>query len=104
MNAKKYNFEQYRKEFERVLLENFVPFWTNFSVDKEYGGYLCGFMRDGELFHEDKSVWQQGRSLWMFSKLYNDFGKNKNGLKQRKLVMISSINIVLLKTGICILE
>ena len=67
-------FEGYKKKFEDVLLGNFVPFWTNFSVDKEHGGYLCGFMRDGELFHEDKSVWQQGRSLWMFSKLYNDFG------------------------------
>ena len=72
----KRDFGAYAKDFEDVLLGNFVPFWTEFSVDKIYGGYLCGFMRDGELFHEDKSVWQQGRSLWMFSKLYNEFGKN----------------------------
>ena len=65
----KRNFAVYAKDFEDVLLDNFVPFWTKFSPDPVYGGYLCGFMRDGELFHEDKSVWQQGRSLWMFSKL-----------------------------------
>ncbi len=68
------NFKENAKQFREVLLGNFVPFWEKFSPDKEYGGYLCGFDRDGELFHEDKSVWQQGRSLWMFSKLYNEFG------------------------------
>ncbi len=62
------------------MLGNFVPFWEKFSPDKEYGGYLCGFDRDGELFYEDKSVWQQGRSLWMFSKLYNEFGGKKEWL------------------------
>ena len=61
-----------------------MPFWTKFSVDQEYGGYLCGFMRDGELFYEDKSVWQQGRSLWMFSKLYNEFGKKQEWLDAAK--------------------
>ena len=78
------DFSAYSKKFEDVLLNNFAPFWTEFSVDKEYGGYLCGFMRDGELFFEDKSVWQQGRSLWMFSKLYNEFGKKPEWLDAAK--------------------
>lgn len=79
------NFKKYKKEFEEVLLENFVPFWTKYSVDKEYGGYLCGFMRNGELFFDDKSVWQQGRSLWMFSKLYNEFGKKEEWLNAARI-------------------
>ncbi len=78
------DFQAYQNKFEDVLLNNFVPFWTEFSVDKKYGGYLCGFMRDGELFHEDKSVWQQGRSLWMFSTLYNTFGKKQEWLNAAK--------------------
>ena len=81
---KKFDFVKYQKDFKDVLLGNFVPFWTKFSVDQEYGGYLCGFMRDGELFYEDKSVWQQGRSLWMFSKLYNEFGKKQEWLDAAK--------------------
>ena len=78
------DFNNYADKFEDVLLNNFVPFWTKFSPDYEYGGYLCGFMRDGELFYEDKSVWQQGRSLWMFSTLYNEFGKNEEWLRAAK--------------------
>lgn len=80
----KRNYGKYAQSFKEVLLDNFVPFWTKFSPDKEYGGYLCGFMRDGELFYEDKSVWQQGRSLWMFSKLYNEFGQNPAWLDAAK--------------------
>ena len=68
-------FEELKKEFSTVLLDNFVPFWEKYSPDPIHGGVLCGFERDGELFFEDKSVWQQGRSLWMFSKLYNEFGQ-----------------------------
>ncbi len=70
-------FESYYEKINDILMNDFVSFWEEYSVDKEYGGYLCGFDRDGELFYEDKSVWQQGRSLWMFSKLYNDFGKKQ---------------------------
>jgi len=65
-------------------MDDFVSFWTDNSVDKEYGGYLCGFDRNGELFYEDKSVWQQGRSLWMFSKLYNEFGRKEEWLNAAK--------------------
>lgn len=75
----------YKKDFKDVLLNNFVPFWEKNSPDLEYGGFLCGFERDGTLFHEDKSVWQQGRSLWMFSKLYNEFGRKPEWLEIARL-------------------
>ena len=77
-------FINYKNEIHGILMDEFVSFWTECSVDKEFGGYLCGFDRDGELFFEDKSVWQQGRSLWMFSKLYNEFGKNQAHLDAAK--------------------
>ena len=75
---------EYYKTIKSILMDEFVDFWTTYSVDKEYGGFLCGFDRDGELFHEDKSVWQQGRSLWMFSKLYNEFGGKREWLDAAK--------------------
>ncbi len=68
------DFAKHRKEIEDTLFQRFVPFWEEFSPDSQYGGFLCGFDRDGGLFMEDKSVWQQGRSTWMFAKLYNEFG------------------------------
>ena len=48
---------KYYETIKSILLDDFVGFWETHSVDKEYGGYLCGFDRDGELFYEDKSVW-----------------------------------------------
>lgn len=80
----RYFFEEYYNKINDILMNDFVSFWETHSVDKEYGGYLCGFDRDGELFYEDKSVWQQGRSLWMFSKLYNEFGKKQIWLEAAK--------------------
>lgn len=77
-------FANYKKDIDRILMDDFVSFWEDKSVDKEYGGYLCGFDRDGDLFYEDKSVWQQGRSLWMFSKLYNEFGNKQIWLDAAK--------------------
>ena len=72
---------EYKNKFSKTLFEDFIPFWEKFSPDPVYGGFLCGFDRDGELFFEDKSVWQQGRSLWMFSKLYNEFEKSPKWLE-----------------------
>jgi len=77
-------FDKYYEKINSILMDDFVSFWEEKSVDKEYGGYLCGFDREGNLFHEDKSVWQQGRSLWMFSKLYNEFGKKQIWLDAAK--------------------
>ena len=74
----------YKNLFRDTLLNNFAPFWTEASPDAGYGGYLCGFDREGKLFYEDKSVWQQGRSLWMFSKLYNEFGGEEKWLRAAK--------------------
>ena len=59
----------YKEKIHDILMRDFVAFWEEKSVDKRFGGYLCGFDCEGGLFYEDKSVWQQGRSLWMFSKL-----------------------------------
>lgn len=81
---KKALLETYKQEIQDILMNDFVSFWTERSVDPVCGGFLCGFDRDGELFYEDKSVWQQGRSLWMFSKLYNEFGHKPEWLAAAK--------------------
>ena len=75
-----------REKFYGTLMNDFVSFWEEVSPDWKYGGVLCGFDRDGKLFLEDKSVWQQGRSLWMFSKLYNEFGRKEEWLKIARMI------------------
>ena len=50
--------EKLLSRYSDTLYHNFIPFWETHSPDPVYGAFLCGFGRDGELFFEDKSVWQ----------------------------------------------
>lgn len=61
-----------REIYRRELLENVVPFWLEHSLDHEGGGQFSSLDRDGSVFDTDKSMWLQGRALWMFAKLYNE--------------------------------
>ena len=67
---------QYRNE----LVDNVLPFWLEHSIDKECGGYYTCLNRDGSVFDTDKFVWLQGREVWMFAMLYNQFEKRQEWL------------------------
>lgn len=47
------------------LIDDILPFWFPRAIDREYGGYLHFFDRDGSLLDTDKSVWAQGRMAWL---------------------------------------
>ena len=70
------NYENVLRTIQKELLESCVPFWLNNGVDKEYGGVINCLDRTGKVYSDDKSVWMQGRSGWMFSYLYNHIEKN----------------------------
>lgn len=53
------------------LLEDTLRFWFPRSVDRECGGFLHCFDRDGACVDTDKAVWAQGRMTWMLLTLYN---------------------------------
>jgi len=57
--------------YRRQLLEDVIPFWMKYSLDRKYGGYFTCLDRDGSVY-TDKYAWLQGRQVWMFSKLYNE--------------------------------
>ncbi len=61
-----------REIYRRELFESVVPFWLSHSLDYEHGGQYNSLDRDGSVFDSDKSMWLQGRALWMFAKLYNE--------------------------------
>ncbi len=68
--------EQYRSE----LVDQILPFWLEKSVDEQYGGYFTCLERDGSVYDTDKFVWLQGRQVWMFAMLYNQFEKRQEWL------------------------
>ncbi|WP_398454417.1 AGE family epimerase/isomerase [Sphingobacterium thalpophilum] len=62
---------QYSKIYKDELLNNVLPFWTERSIDTEYGGYFTCLDRQGTVFDTDKFMWLQGRQVWLFSSFYN---------------------------------
>jgi mannose/cellobiose epimerase-like protein (N-acyl-D-glucosamine 2-epimerase family) len=69
--------EQYRRE----LFETVLPFWDRHGIDHEHGGFLCRLNHDGALLDDTKFHWFQGRGLWIYSFLYNQFGKDPSHLE-----------------------
>src|SRR5512135_1883199 len=72
--------KQLRDVYRNGLLLDTIPFWFPRSVDKEHGGFLTCFDRDGSLLQTDKSVWFQGRFTWMLATLYNTVERKEEWL------------------------
>ncbi|MBQ2614310.1 MAG: AGE family epimerase/isomerase [Clostridia bacterium] len=70
--------------FRNDLLTNILPFWLKNSIDYENGGIYTCLDQKGNIYGTDKSVWFQGRALWVFSKAYNLIEKNEEFLKAAK--------------------
>lgn len=66
----------YEKELDRTL-----DFWYDHGYDKVNGGFYTCLERNGDVYDTDKSVWAQGRGLWVFAKAYNFIKKDPRYLK-----------------------
>lgn len=81
-----------RKYFKDRLENDIIPFWDNRIIDSEYGGYFNCFDEKGNIFDTKKSGWFLGRTIYMYSYLYNNLDKNKNWLKKAKIGVDFLIN------------
>ena len=72
--------EKYAQIYYRDLTESVVPFWLRHSLDRECGGYFTGLDRDGSIYDPRKYMWLQGRAVWMFCRLYNEFQRREEYL------------------------
>ena len=57
--------------YKTELVNKILPFWLKNSIDYENGGIYTCLDREGNIYGTDKSVWFQGRALWVFSKAYS---------------------------------
>ena len=62
--------DEVRKRYYDELVNDVLPFWLKYGMDPVNGGIYTGLDRDGSLIESDKSVWFQGRALWVFSTAY----------------------------------
>ena len=84
MNKEK--IKAYRAWYNSQLLDDNIPFWLNSDLlDTTYGGYITSVDREGKSYNNDKSCWFQGRGLWTFSALCNQYGAREEWLNAAKL-------------------
>ena len=74
------SIDKYESLYRGELLDNVLPFWEQFSLDGECGGYFTCLDRDGRVYDTDKFVWLQGRQVWTFSMLYNRLERRQTWL------------------------
>ena len=76
--------KEYVKLYRDALLEDVIPFWENYSIDTNDGGYFTCIDRYGEIYDGDKFMWLQGRQAWTFSMLFNKVEKKQEWLETAK--------------------
>jgi N-acylglucosamine 2-epimerase len=57
--------------YRNTLLDNILPFWSQHSIDRQYGGYFTCLDREGNVYDTDKFIWLQNRQVWTYSMFYN---------------------------------
>jgi mannose/cellobiose epimerase-like protein (N-acyl-D-glucosamine 2-epimerase family) len=65
-----------RQHYHRELFDEVLPFWDKHGIDHQRGGFMCSLADDGTLIDTNKHHWFQGRGIWVYSYLYNQFGRD----------------------------
>ncbi len=79
--------DEYSTFYRNGLCEQVLPFWLNHGLDRKNGGVYTCLDRDGSLIDTDKSVWAQGRFVWLLSTLYTTLDANDEWLAAAKNVV-----------------
>lgn len=74
-------FKQLGELYQNELLQKVIPFWEEYSLDWQEGGYFTCLDRKGKVYDTDKFIWLQNRQLWTFSLLYNRLEPKEEWLK-----------------------
>ena len=70
-----------RDDYKDRIFKQYLPFWEKGGYDSESGGFMCELNDDGSVANDEKYIWYQGRGIWVYSYLYNNFGGNKEFLE-----------------------
>lgn len=72
-------------QYRHSLFNNFLPNMESLVIDHEYGGFMCSLdIETRKLLSTEKRVWSEGRGIWVYSFLYNNFGRDSNFLEVAK--------------------
>lgn len=73
-------FKRLAELYRSTLLDNVLPFWSEHSLDRQYGGYFTCLDRAGNVYDTDKFIWLQNRQVWTYSMFYNRLEKRSQWL------------------------
>ena len=62
----------HRAQYHAALHQRCLPYWLTHGCDDERGGFFAPLYADGH--RNQKSGWNQGRGLWVFSRYYRLHG------------------------------
>ena len=79
--AERMSFAGLLSFYERHLTEDIMPFWLEHCIDEEHGGINNIVGDDGTVLSTDRFLWSQGRGLWTFSSLFNDYDSDPKWLE-----------------------
>ncbi|MBL8173206.1 MAG: AGE family epimerase/isomerase [Bryobacterales bacterium] len=80
LGARRMDWSAVRAKYRKDLFEDYLPFHEKYVVDRQYGGFHCAVTPSGELISAGKTAWYEGRGTWVFSYLYNHFGREQRYL------------------------
>lgn len=83
MDVKAY-IKQWQESYKSDFVNNIMPFWLKYGLDRENGGVYTCVNRDGSLIDTTKSVWFQGRFGFVASFAYNNIEQNAEWLAASK--------------------
>lgn len=76
------NLEQLRDQSHDELFKRFIPNMDSLVIDHDLGGFMCDLdISARKLVSTKKSAWYEGRGMWVYSFLYNNFGKDPHYLE-----------------------
>eukprot|EP01045_Picozoa_sp_COSAG04_P006080 COSAG04_NODE_294_length_17734_cov_15.211568_5_plen_239_part_00 len=67
------SLQQMRDVWQKDLTESVMPFWMEHGPDEEHGGYFTCLDRTGEVYDENKYMWLQGRAVYTFARMFNEY-------------------------------
>lgn len=83
-NQEKQFLQECRTRYAEDLVNDILPFWMRYGLDRKNGGVYTCVDRDGTLMDTTKSVWFQGRFGYVTALAYRCAGGNPEWLEASK--------------------
>lgn len=79
------DLQQLHDRYHNELFNRFLPAMEDLCIDHQYGGFICDVdISARKVINDMKRTWYQGRGIWVYSFLYNNFEKNPRFLEVAK--------------------